>query len=190
VFRTWFLTANDSYVLQIQNDRLLLNWRRRHGEYPRFESVFTEFGQHVERFTQLAGRLGLGPIELRTVEVSYINWIADLDPSEFLVAAHLPSTTAPEVIDPPAQQQWLAQYAVALASGTSANLALQCASAIRPLPPPPQTGYQFVLTFRAPQVSFQDLVSVISTGRNVIVQTFTDLTTPDAHATWGRKVKP
>lgn len=36
--RTWFISADDSIVLQLQSDRLYLNWRERGGAYPRFSS--------------------------------------------------------------------------------------------------------------------------------------------------------
>ncbi len=36
--RTWFISGDDSLVLQVQQDRLYVNWRARGGAYPRFSS--------------------------------------------------------------------------------------------------------------------------------------------------------
>ena len=72
-FRTWFISDDDQYVLQIQNDRLLHNWRRRQKDYPRFEPLVVAFYEHFERFKQVVEELQIGPIVPRGIEVSYMN---------------------------------------------------------------------------------------------------------------------
>jgi uncharacterized protein (TIGR04255 family) len=53
--RTWFISTDDSQVLQLQSDRFYLNWRKRGGSYPRFsqaggllERAQSEFHQFSE----------------------------------------------------------------------------------------------------------------------------------------------
>jgi len=53
--RTWFISKDDSLVLQLQSDRFYLNWRERGGTYPRFsqkggllEQAQDEFGRFAD----------------------------------------------------------------------------------------------------------------------------------------------
>ncbi|HXV60168.1 MAG TPA: TIGR04255 family protein [Vicinamibacteria bacterium] len=62
--RTWLISRDDSYVIQIQHDRFYLNWRLRSEIYPRFSAQgglqerviaeYTEFSQFCEREFQTA----------------------------------------------------------------------------------------------------------------------------------------
>lgn len=70
--RTWFVSEDKTLVVQIQHDRLVLNWRKvdEHQDYPRypflrntFESELTEFldfmsAQALERPTRFTGEVG------------------------------------------------------------------------------------------------------------------------------------
>src|ERR1019366_1103919 len=42
--RSLFTSSSDEYVIQIQNDRFYLNWRKREGGYPRFNDYENEKG--------------------------------------------------------------------------------------------------------------------------------------------------
>jgi uncharacterized protein (TIGR04255 family) len=184
-FRTWFISQDDQYVLQIQNDRLLHNWRRRPGaEYPRFELLFDVFYEHFERFQRVVQELGLGPVVPKQIEVTYINWITDVQVSDFFVPADVPLTTAEEVSNRPSQQQWSALYRVKIPGGTEGTLTTTCSPAIRPIPNNEQ-GYQFLLTFKAPTMLVEGVEELMAVGRNVVVRTFTDLTTEQCHRQWG-----
>ena len=72
----WYIHEDDSELIQIQRDRFVFNWRRREGEYPRYEHVrarFIEFFSIVRDFLEeegLADELGLNHWE-----VTYVNLI-------------------------------------------------------------------------------------------------------------------
>ena len=52
--RTWFVSADDETVIQLQFDRFYVNWRKRGNAYPRFdghaESVYRRFEREFGRF--------------------------------------------------------------------------------------------------------------------------------------------
>jgi uncharacterized protein (TIGR04255 family) len=186
-FRTWFISEDDSYVLQVQHDRLIHNWRHKAGEYPRFEFLLERFFDHYERLERVTQRLGsIVPVR---IEVTYINWITDLPVHEFFIPSRVPATTSAEISDFPAAQQWNAQYEVSLPDAPGpGSLTIQCGSATRPAVPVPEQGTQFLLTFKAPvHPDEQGMVDTMALGRNAIVWTFTDLTDSAAHESWLRR---
>ena len=55
--RSWLISADDSRVLQLQNDRFFINWRKRNGKYPRFRDHGDNKGirsQATEEFGRFA----------------------------------------------------------------------------------------------------------------------------------------
>ncbi len=83
-FRTWFISNDDSSIIQVQNDRFICNWRKRGDEYPRFEPLYERFSANLALFERVAEGLELGTLSPRRIEVTYINWITDLLPSRIL----------------------------------------------------------------------------------------------------------
>jgi len=90
--RWWFLSGDDSRLIQLQQDRLLLNWRRtaQDSVYPRFHSLLPEF-------LDLAGSVGaaVGNLQILSMQTDYYNRDDDLSPGSGLselLAACRPTT--------------------------------------------------------------------------------------------------
>jgi len=75
--RIWFVAADERTLIQVQNDRLLFNWRKRadDDEYPRFDTVFSEFKKHFANFSAFVAANRLGIIEAKRFELTYVNHI-------------------------------------------------------------------------------------------------------------------
>lgn len=75
--RVWFVSEDRGMLVQVQQDRLYVNWRATNTEatYPRFPAVKNEFDRvwalFVDHVTELTGA---SPVPVR-VEVSYTNFI-------------------------------------------------------------------------------------------------------------------
>jgi uncharacterized protein (TIGR04255 family) len=75
--RSWLISQDDEWVVQIQPDRLYVNWRRREGEYPRFSDrggVLERALFELRRFRahcvqKLGADLALTGVELAKVDV-------------------------------------------------------------------------------------------------------------------------
>jgi uncharacterized protein (TIGR04255 family) len=189
--RTWMISENDVYLVQIQNSRFVLNWRRRgDGEYPHFEAVAERFWDQFSVFRDLLESEGLVTPVVQQLEVTYINWIADLPVHEFFCPAQVANLSTAGVGPLPQDQAYMARYLARDAAGVSiGRLYVQCQSAMRVETPQPEVGTQFTLTFKAPSkepMTDDQLRSLSAYGREGIVRGFTDLTTDAAQASWGR----
>jgi uncharacterized protein (TIGR04255 family) len=192
IFRTWFTTEDEVYVVQLQPDRLVLNWRKRGDSYPRFEPILERFIDALLKFWSFLKSENLNPTPINQVELSYVNWIVDISPPTYLRLALETAVTSADLSGYPTEQQWGSRYIVA-SEVFEANLDIACVKATRSLPPANE-GTQFSLAFRslletdddgeAPSIDL--VVDRMAKGRSLIVQTFTDLTTEAGHAIWER----
>ena len=77
--RTWFVSADGSYVIQVQLDRFLVNWRRRNGTYPGFagdDGVFARFQLEFDRFQLfLRDALRSAPV-IEEIELAKVDIVA------------------------------------------------------------------------------------------------------------------
>lgn len=75
--RVWFGTEDERKLIQVQQDRLYFNWRRKEpgDAYPRFEFVYAEFVKALEAFERFLIDAGSPPIAPREFEVTYLNII-------------------------------------------------------------------------------------------------------------------
>lgn len=74
--RTWFISGDESVLIQLQNGRFLLNWRRREGQqYPRYSQIKPWFEARLVQFRAFATQEGLGDVSVRECELTYINHV-------------------------------------------------------------------------------------------------------------------
>jgi len=74
--RCWYVSADGAMLLQLQRDRLVLNWRKsdENGVYPRYEkSIRPTFLREWNRFQEFVNANDLGELKPTNCEVSYIN---------------------------------------------------------------------------------------------------------------------
>jgi uncharacterized protein (TIGR04255 family) len=189
--RFWFVSDDDVSVLQVQNGRFTQNWRRRDEPYPHFEQLMLEYWHHFRLFCELLTEEDLSLPEVQQVELTYINWITDLPMSTFLRVTS-PAISMPGMDDTPEDQTITARYVIRNtdpAGDPVARLHVDAQPAVRVGNTEGQVGVQFSLSFRSPiqpGIDPEALDRRFELGREVIVRTFTDLTSDAAHAHWGR----
>lgn len=80
--RVWLVGPNDHRVVQLQRDRLYVNWRRNQGQYPRFQNHGAEQGirdwamAEFEQFKAFAAERTSEPLHLTHLELSKINTLS------------------------------------------------------------------------------------------------------------------
>lgn len=85
--RTWFLSQDGGRLVQLQWDRLAVNWRRRSPDdlYPSFETIYAAFRRHLRTLLEFVGPAGeysdlWSAIDPRALELVYVNRVrAPLD---------------------------------------------------------------------------------------------------------------
>jgi uncharacterized protein (TIGR04255 family) len=194
--RTWFVSEDRTVLIQLQQDRFIVNWRRVRAEdvYPRYEAVRQNFCDYWAQFVAFLREERLGEIALNQCEVSYINqirvgdvwsrhgqigrvlgfWIRD-DWSGFLgepeggrVSLSFRMFPAQRDSDAPVGRLYIdIQPAFAATTG--------------------EPIFVMDLTARGqPQGTQLDgALAFFDLGRNYIVRGFKELTAPEMHKTWG-----
>lgn len=74
--RFWFVSDPPNWIIQVQKDRFVLNWRKITGEeeYPRYEQVIRErFTDELSRFFKFVEDQSIGKISVTQCEVTYVN---------------------------------------------------------------------------------------------------------------------
>lgn len=81
--RAWFISEDDTFVLQLQDDIFYLNWRRRDSDYPRFHDedgragVLSRFSSEFSRFADFCvEEFGREPLPAG-LELGKINWLVE-----------------------------------------------------------------------------------------------------------------
>lgn len=185
--RFWFLRPGGDELIQFQQDRLLHNWRKvadLSNPYPRFESMIARFSDEVKKLENFVSGLAPQKLQINQCEISYINQIGfgsyqDAEASNWVkflnFGARIPddlSVTFREVIrDKLGNPVSRLTCEIASARTPTGEEALLLTLSLRGAPP--STDINSALAF-------------IAEGREVIVQRFAELTSADAHKTWGR----
>lgn len=75
--RYMFLNEAGSEFVQLQNDRLVVNWREAQPPtpYPRYERMRTLLGQRLAEVSEFVEQNGLGSIQIVQAELNYVNAI-------------------------------------------------------------------------------------------------------------------
>ena len=79
--RFWFVSADETNLIQVQKSAILFNWRRRETEYPQFSArPKPSFERHFEIFTAfLHDDVGVNEPRIGRCELTYVNVIAPSD---------------------------------------------------------------------------------------------------------------
>ncbi len=73
--RCWFLTTTKTQLIQVQQDRFLVNWRRLETgeEYPSYRKIRAVFESGLDEFRDFLSKEDLGDITPNNCEVTYVN---------------------------------------------------------------------------------------------------------------------
>jgi uncharacterized protein (TIGR04255 family) len=73
--RTWFISEDNSRLVQLQGDRISFNWRRQteSARYPRYRVLRKDFRRYFETLRQCIEVAGKGMPVINACEVTYVN---------------------------------------------------------------------------------------------------------------------
>jgi len=182
--RLWFVSESEDRLIQFQDDRFLINWRKTAAEdrYPHFEGVLSEFLQNLTRLQEYYADFE-HQLKISQAEVTYINIIPvdDFDDlSSWLnIASHQSAPVSAltfqteEVICDDGKNP-TSRFFIELNSVFTKN--------------GKERAFRLNLTYRGRPHPRQelDLSEYLLTARKKIVQTFDEVCTDLAKEKWGK----
>ncbi len=185
-FRTWFVSADRSRLLQVQDNRLIFNWRKLKAAdpYPHYRDFKPLFCQEWERFEGFVAGQGLSALKPIQCELTYVNHVARgsgwsdyedlgkvLRPWQGISSGSLKTEAV----------TWNARLLLPDGIGRL-HVALQPVMRISD----GTEALQLNLTARGAPFSEAraDVIRWFDLAHDALVQAFFDMTTPEMHALW------
>lgn len=201
--RLWMINADNTELLQVQQDRFVRNWRRRGAS----EALYPEYVEHLrpsliedlERFARFVRDEGLGSLEFDQCEITYVNHIDGegvwKGHSEF---AKVFRGLSPEYdLGPRCPLDAIgfrARHELFDAAGEFVGrLHIQLDSAFKPPSaekpePAPMFALQLIARGRPLGADVPGVLAFLDFGHDAIVTTFDNITSDAMHRAWGRQV--
>ncbi len=191
--RIWFETDEGDHLVQLQQDRILHNWRKRSStaEYPRYETLHEKLVLEVEKLNEVLTKESVGEIRPNQCEVTYINTITLRDgqnPHEHLSRItplwtgtlsepYLPNAETTTLQTKYVLRRGTVPYGRVYVTFTPAYLATDYSPAI-----------QLEITARGKPLddNTSSAFALLDEERQAIVRAFTAVTTSPMHEEWGR----
>ena len=186
--RFWFLSKDETELLQFQQDRLLHNWRKAQdgsNPYPRFENILPKFESELLKLKEYySTKFSAKELEINQCELTYVNLITLPEPNQLLDKwIRIVNSTALKFdnISITTQKKLMRNdgepYGRLICScnnGFDQNM---------------NSVIDLRLTVRgAPaKANIEEALRFLKDGRNAIVRCFDEITTDYAHSQWGKK---
>ena len=199
VIRSWFLNEARTELIQVQQDRLIHNWRKvgegvgEGEEYPHYEYIRHHFDREMRTFYEFVERNNIGEFVPNQCEVTYVNhieagkgWENHGELSEILSVWSVPNSESYLVDMENARLAW--KYVI-----TDDNQAPigRLHVSLQPVFRTSDGKPIFVLTLTSRGKPFDrdpaGVLKFMDTGREHIVLCFTAITTAKMHKVWARK---
>jgi len=191
--RFWFQEASGEELVQIQQDRIIHNWRSQDvaNRYPRYESIRARFVSEVDRLMAFLRTEKLGELKPNQCEVSYTNIIEFPDGSN--PHHHLERITplwAGRYSEPlPLEfENAAAQARYILRNGDKpyGRIYVNFSPAQRLTDQKPVVRLEILARGKPDDGSIDAAFRLLDVEREAIVRTFAAVTTPEMHKIWGR----
>lgn len=188
--RLQMLASDEQAMIQIQNGRLVHNWRRlTDGTYPRWHGVLPAFQAAWSMLQTYLKENALGPVEMSQWEIIYVNhlykgreWLDETGIHRVLPG--LIGTVGETSIATPESLGCHWQFLLPEDTG---RLRIDLSHGYTGIEPEGQEVLVLQLTVRGNIVSDTELSQALTKGREAIVRIFTEITGPDAHSIWERE---
>ena len=188
-----FESSTGQELLQVQQDRIMHNWRRKldEDEYPRYEHVRERLQADFDAFSAFLSDEKLGEMKPNQCEVTYVNVITletGANPHSEIARITTFANPWPAGEDLPVLENTIVQAKTIFQreGEPTCRLYLQLQPVV--LMGSGAPAIQLELTARGKPTgdSFHDSLALLDFGREGIVRTFAALTTREMHKVWGR----
>lgn len=184
--RLWVMSTDESQLIQIQRDRLILNWRHSGTElsYPHYDSLRPDFVDAYSDLRVFIAEQKLGEIHPTSVEVSYVNEVLTDGQSLDLAVIMRGVASYDQHLGPPLAGRVMQIFTANSLPGSLAMLTLTADTQGRG-----PNSTLITLTYRsaiALGAAPEDVMASMDFGHRDVVVGFAEATTESMHEMWGR----
>ena len=191
--RLWFLSADGTRLVQVQSNRLVVNWRQLETgvPYPRFSRLKAMLAESLDIFTAFLADEALGGVIPDQVELTYVNHIPAGDSgSPRAPLARYVSCWRGESeqwdLGPTEESSFRTQYVVQREGTPAARLFVELDSGYTANGRAPIYVMNLVARGAPNSPTIEGAFDFFDNAHRWIVNGFTNLTTHEAHTLWGR----
>lgn len=192
--RCWFLNPAGTELIQVQQDRLIHNWRKvGDAAYPRYKHVRGEFAGELDRFRAFLQREKLGELRPNQCEVTYLNQITpsqaggSIGELDKVITVFQPGYSD-DFLSTPEEASLTARYVIPDAAGEPLG---RLHVSVEPVhrASDDQPIFLMNLTARGRPVgeSIEGALAFLDLGREWVVRGFASITMQSMHRTWRRR---
>jgi uncharacterized protein (TIGR04255 family) len=182
--RFWLLTEDDSLLVQIQHDRLLLNWRKVKDDdpYPRYDQLREVFSELWSQFSGVVLDGQFGVFQPTLAEVTFFNRIPVSSAAE--VPRFIAALNRHWGLDGLGATSLQAERA--LLDGDTLSGRQNIALGYRPELGSIQLEISSLVRVDAQSTESEGILAALDKAHDIDVLTFDQITTDEAHAIWGK----
>jgi uncharacterized protein (TIGR04255 family) len=185
--RFWFLSDDGTELVQLQHDRLSVNWRELGSgkAYPRFPTMRQMFADRFTDLTNFVAVEGLGQLHITQLELTYINAIT-VDPSDMGKLERILSTwqaVPSHHLGAPQQVRTEMSFQVKDLGAGAARFWVQVGPGQRGAGVP-ATLFSLLIRGVPAGEGLKEALTFLDDAHQHVVRSFTELTTSEMHANW------
>lgn len=185
--RTQIIRSNGERMIQVQDSRFILNWKKQAGAYPSFEPLLQEFGTMLHAFETFSVEAGFGTLRYNQWEIAYVDqlkkgdmWESARDWSKIFPGLSMPPVRVNQLLST-GDETMSADWRFSLADRRG-----RMYIALRQLRIPPSNEEVLNVTFvgRGPVTASQTWEQGFEIGHEALNETFLAITSPEAQERW------
>jgi uncharacterized protein (TIGR04255 family) len=195
--RYWFLSAEETRLVQLQADRFVLNWRQVNTSetYPRYRELRSDFQRLFDGFMAALGSERQAQAAPALCELTYVNHIAaraEDRPNQHRHLGTILNTVRPDfrsVVGVPEDMQFAERFRLAGPSASPSDapigrMYVTAVPAYRQIDAAPIYVVTLLARGRPAGGSIADVLQFFDNSRNLIVREFANMTTDEMHREW------
>jgi uncharacterized protein (TIGR04255 family) len=187
--RTQIFRSDEERMVQIQDSRLVLNWKKQTKAYPSFNSLLPEFRELLHAFEAFSNEAGFGAPNYNQWEIVYVNqfkkgdtWQCPRDWSKIFPAVTIPSV--PDALLKNNDETMSADWRFSLPQNRGR---VYISPRQTRVPPKNEEVLNFTLVARGPITAQQTWEQGFALAHDALNDTFTSITSIEAKERWKAK---
>lgn len=188
--RTQFFRSDGERLIQVQDSRVILNWKKQSGVYPSFGPLLEEFRTLIHTFESFVHEAGFPALIYNQWEVVYVDqlkkgelWDSARDWSKIFPGLSMPQISDNTLLasgDENVSADW--RFSI---SGQRGRMYISLRQS--KIPPTNEEVLHVTFLARGPANDRESSIRGLELGHDVLNETFLAITSPEAQIHWNRR---